>query len=251
MQGKDWGADIVLGVLDLARAPGTAGAAMLDELETERLAGMSGPIRPREFLGGRFLLRSMAARLLGIEARAVRIEVEEKGRPRIAAPEALSVGLTHTRDYAACALSRARVGLDLEEIGRKGGLKGVEDIAFSPEESSSLAGLAGPDRERRFFSIWTLKEAYLKRLGLGVPEVERAPSFELGPDGSVLASGGESCGYLCFALGELAIGALAYDLPPGGGKDGRVRVVLDPRFAPPPGLEPRTLYGSGVIAVGR
>lgn len=238
-------ADIFIGFLPLSESPSTAEGAWLDESERSRLAAMSGPIRPREFLGGRFLLRSMAARALGAEPGGIEIEIEEKGRPGVVAPEGLFVGLTHTRDYAACALSRSRVGLDLEELGRKGDLRGVEDIAFSPEERASLIG---PGREARFFSIWTLKEAYLKRLGLGVANIQRAPSFALGPGGSLRAEGGEACGYACFALGERHIGALAFDYPDGSPGGRSPRAALDPRFGPPPGLEPRPLYGPSIIA---
>lgn len=242
---RDLGADIVLGVLELSAAPADADGAWLDGAERARLAAMSGPIRPREFLGGRFLAKSMAARILGVRPSEVRIEVEAQGRPRIAAPEALHLGLTHTRDYAACALSRSRVGLDLEELGRKGDLKGVEDYAFSPSEK---AFAAGERRELRFFAIWTLKEAYLKRLGLGVPEIRRAPSFDLGPGGAISAAGGEACGYSCFALGQRIVGAMAYDLPAGGRRGWAPRVAIDPGFEPPPALEPRPLYGDPILA---
>jgi 4'-phosphopantetheinyl transferase EntD len=244
MGARDDEAEIVLGFLALSEAPAGAGGAWLGGDERSRLNAMSGPIRPREFLGGRFLLRSMAARLLRAEPGEIEVEVEEKGRPRVVAPDRLFVGLTHTRDYAACALSRSRIGLDLEELGRAGDLEGVEDLAFHPEERASLEG---PDRERRFFSIWTLKEAYLKHLGFGVPDIEQAPSFTLGPGTDLSASGGRNCGYACFELGGRLIGALAFDLPeaaPGG----RVpRVAIDPRFGPPPGLEPRALYGAAIF----
>jgi phosphopantetheinyl transferase len=244
MGALDGDSDIVLGFMALSEAPSTAAEAWLDEAERSRLAAMSGPFRPRELLGGRFLLRSMAARLLGSEPGEIEVEVEDKGRPRVVAPRPLFAGLTHTRDYAACALSASKVGLDMEELGRKGELKGVEDIAFSPAER---AALGGPGRERLFFSIWTLKEAYLKRLGLGVPDLGRAPSFSLGPDGALHAEGGEDCGYACFALGERLVGALAFDYPTGVPGGRAPRVAIDPRFRPPPDLEPRPLYGSVVL----
>jgi 4'-phosphopantetheinyl transferase EntD len=238
-------ADIYFGVMPLSGAPESADGAWLDGAERARLAAMSGPIRPREFLGGRFLAKSMAARILGVDPADIGIEVEAEGRPRIAAPEALCLGITHTRDYAACAISRSRVGLDFEELGRKGELKGVEDYAFSPREK---AFAAGEDRELRFFAIWTLKEAYLKRLGLGVPEIRRAPSFELGPGAAISAAGGEECGYSCFALGQRIVGAMAYDVPAGVRKGWAPRVAIDPGFGPPPALEPRALYGDAILA---
>jgi phosphopantetheinyl transferase len=241
----DWGADIVLGVLELSAAPPSAEGAWLDGAERARLAAMSGPIRPREFLGGRFLVRSMAARLLEIEPSAVRIEVEAEGRPRIAAPEPLFLGLSHTRDYAACALSRSSVGLDIEELGRSGDLEGIEDYAFTPTER---AFTAGPDWERRFFAIWTLKEAYLKRLGLGVPEILSAPSFSLGTDGALRAEGGEPCGYLCFGLGESIVGALAFGRDPAAPVGRGPLASFDPRFAPGSREAATVLFGDGGIA---
>jgi len=235
-------ADIILGLLELSSAPDDAEGAWLDDAERARLQAMSGPIRPREFLGGRYLARSMAARLLGVRETAIRIGVEEKGRPFVAGPEPLGMGLTHTRDYAACALSTAAVGLDLEELGRKGELRGVEEYAFSPPERASLAGLAGLDRERAFFAVWTLKESYLKRLGLGIPDVGKAPSFALGPGETIAVSGGEPCGFLCFALGDSLIGALAFDPAPGG-----PTIEFDPRYAPGRELTARRLYGSAEL----
>ncbi len=237
-------ADIVLGVFPLSEAPATAEGAWLDEGERARLAAMSGPIRPREFLGGRFLARSMAGRALGAEPSEVRIEVEEKGRPSIAAPERLSLGLTHTRDYAACALSRGSIGLDLEELGRKGELRGVEEIAFTPSERAAVEGLSGPERELPFFVIWTLKEAFLKLKGMGVPEIERAPSFAMGPDGGLRVSGGGECEFLAFSLGSSIIGSLAFGIDGPDAAAGPATIAFDPRFAPAPGMEMRRLYSN-------
>jgi 4'-phosphopantetheinyl transferase len=224
--------DIVFGLLALSEAPAGPEAACLDEKEKRRFEAMAGPIRPREFLGGRSLAKTMAGRILGIEASAVRIEVERGGRPFIPRPHELNIGLTHTREYAACALSRMRIGLDIEELGCKEGLVRVESYAFSSRERDSLACCSGEERERRFFRIWTLKEAYLKRLGRGVESIRHAPSFSIDDEEHIKASGGVRCRYLSFELGDSLIGALAFDTPLEAGSSCEARILIDPRYAP-------------------
>ena len=39
---------------------------------------------------------------------------------------------------------------------------------FAPEEQTDLARLAGEDYRRRYFSLWTLREAWSKALGHGL-----------------------------------------------------------------------------------
>jgi 4'-phosphopantetheinyl transferase len=224
--------DIMFGLLALSEAPAVPEAAWLDDEEKSRFDAMAGPIRPREFLGGRFLAKSMAGRILGIEASAVRIEVERGGRPFIPHPHELNIGLSHTREYAACALSRMRIGLDIEELGCKNGLERVESYAFSSCERDSLACLTGEDRERRFFRMWTLKEAYLKRLGRGVESIRRAPSFPIDDEEQIMAIGGEPCCYMSFELGDSLVGALAFDTPLEADSSCEARILIDPRYAP-------------------
>ena len=47
----------------------------------------------------------------------------------------------------------------------------------SPEEIEELRGTAPGQRERRFLELWTLKEAYLKALGVGLARSPRSASF--------------------------------------------------------------------------
>lgn len=61
----------------------------------------------------------------------------------------------------------ARCGVDVEDVSRQVDILGVAR-AFAPAERSLLLDATAAERRRRFFSLWTLKEATLKALGTGL-----------------------------------------------------------------------------------
>lgn len=65
---------------------------------------------------------------------------------------------------AAVAISDLRVGLDLEKHGDRPRWEGIANRFYSEDERRAVAG-----SPTRFLEFWTLKEAYLKALGLGLP----------------------------------------------------------------------------------
>ncbi len=103
----------------------------------------------------------------------------EHGKPSIAVgkghPKRVGFNLAHTRGLVACATVTVNaaerlpdVGVDVEPIRvRDSGL----DIAgrfFCPGEVNALNACALEERPGRFTELWTLKEAYIKAIGLGL-----------------------------------------------------------------------------------
>ncbi len=108
------------------------------------------------------------------------------GKPSIASSDprarALSFSLSHTRGWIACAVTvNAPVGVDVERTDRS--LR-VDDLAarcFSDEEAVWLRQCSAELRSVRFTELWTLKEAFLKALGVGLSG--SLASVSLGFDG--------------------------------------------------------------------
>ena len=127
------------------------------------------------FLASRILLRSMLALFTGEPPGAFAIEATETGRPEITHPPSavgLRFSITHTRGMVACLLSgRPEVGVDAEFHDPGTDLLGIATRFFARREAEFLEGLSGVDRQRAFFDLWTLKEAYVKATGegLGIP----------------------------------------------------------------------------------
>jgi 4'-phosphopantetheinyl transferase len=131
----------------------------LSPAERERAARMV-PARRRELLAGHALAREMAAARLGLSPAAVPLTVSENGKPLC---PGLWLSIAHSGGAAGCAVSDRPVGLDLERI------RAVPPRvlgALAPAERAYVdAGADEADRTRRFWRVWTMKEARLKCRG--------------------------------------------------------------------------------------
>jgi 4'-phosphopantetheinyl transferase len=105
-----------------------------------------------------------------IEPAQWRFESSAEGRPALAPPfdrTGLHFNIAHTEGLVAMAVCRgARVGVDVEKLGRAP--LALVDRYFSTVEAAQLRGLPPEAQPRRFVQIWTLKEAYLKAVGIGL-----------------------------------------------------------------------------------
>ncbi len=80
--------------------------------------------------------------------------------------------LSHSGDYAACLMGEREVGLDIQE--RRPIREGFAERFFKREEQAYLEQLkvtrGEKEMEDAFFTLWTLKEAYVKYSGRGMGE---------------------------------------------------------------------------------
>ena len=111
------------------------------------------------------------------------------GKPRIAGPQAgqaLRFNLAHTRGMVMCGVAReAEIGVDAEDMERKSDIRGIARRFFCAPERSALEALPEAGRRDRFFSLWTLKEAYVKARGMGLSIPLNQFAFHFGEEGAV------------------------------------------------------------------
>lgn len=105
------------------------------------------------------------------------------GKPYLKGENMPFFSLSHSGDYAVCAVGGTELGCDIEKIGTAG-----LDIAkrfFSEGEAARIVS-AGTEEESAelFCRFWTLKESFIKAAGLGLSMP--LDSFEIGilPDGA-------------------------------------------------------------------
>ncbi len=102
----------------------------------------------------------LAARMLGVDASA--IETDDAGRPSVAG-DSRRLSISHSGDTVAVAVGDTPVGIDVEQ------LRPVEErlirYVCTPAEYAHVTAVTGEERTRRFFSVWTAKEALYKRDG--------------------------------------------------------------------------------------
>lgn len=133
------------------------------------------------YLVAHALVRSTLGSMLGVAPSALEFEVGEHGKPELRrAPSSLRFNLSHTRGLVACAVTRGDdLGVDVEQIERKLEIESLARSVFSEAEQAAVRALAGLAQRERFFRHWTLKEAYLKALGVGISLPLRSLHVEL------------------------------------------------------------------------
>ena len=127
----------------------------------------------RAFTAAHALLRTVLSRYGPLPPEAWRFETTPHGKPFLAPVQAgnppLNFNLSHTRDVVACAVAvDARLGIDVQESGRPADVTSIAKRHFTAIERQLLTGCPPEEVEVRFAEIWTLKEAYIKAVGLGL-----------------------------------------------------------------------------------
>jgi 4'-phosphopantetheinyl transferase len=83
----------------------------------------------------------------------------------------IAFNLTHARGLVACALVRGTdIGIDAESVDTPVHSLELAERYFSGAEVDSLRTCADRERQARFVELWTLKEAYVKGLGVGLAQ---------------------------------------------------------------------------------
>ncbi|MEX1313949.1 MAG: 4'-phosphopantetheinyl transferase superfamily protein [Desulfotignum sp.] len=141
----------------------------LSEEELIRINRFKALKKQIEWLCGRFALKLLARDILDLAMPLdqIRIDYREKGAPYLTQFPEIPVSLSHSGDYTATAVTRdtgMTLGIDIEKIGSLPD-QGFMKTAFTADEIRHM-----PTDSRAVFHHWTLKEAFLKFLGLGFNE---------------------------------------------------------------------------------
>jgi len=108
----------------------------------------------------------------------------EHGKPSLA-DENLHINLSHAKSAVAVGFSENPIGVDVEFI-RKTYPKIVCKRVFTPAEIEQIENSDNPTLA--FFKFWTLKESFVKCLGLGLTFPLKTVQFQLGDAGADLQS---------------------------------------------------------------
>ncbi|HKK99269.1 MAG TPA: 4'-phosphopantetheinyl transferase superfamily protein [Desulfotignum sp.] len=122
-----------------------------------------------EWICGRFAVKALVKDTLELDMSLTDIQIayKEKGAPYLPHFPQIPISLSHSGDYTAVALSRhpeILLGIDIEKITALPGDSFMK-TAFTGEEITHM-----PKTAPAVFANWTLKEAFLKYLGLGFNE---------------------------------------------------------------------------------
>lgn len=133
-----------------------------------------------------------------------------------------SFNVSHSGNHGLIALSATRrLGVDVEERVPKRRLGLLIEEVMGRDEQAELASLQGAERLRRFYRLWTFKEALIKALGTGFStdpsQFQVPPRMRWGaPTGAFRFPHLPSVAWRLADIGdERFAAALAYELPQG------------------------------------
>lgn len=160
---------------DFSRAGGPALARRYWELmhpgERQRAVRFMRHKDRHRYVVTRALVRTVLAGYVCAPPQELNFRLTPAGRPLLVAPRPgvslPSFSISHTDDYVFLAVSpRLRLGLDAEPVGRQVEFSAMRRFFTAAEARYVLQ--QPQDTRRRILELWTLKEAYVKALGLGL-----------------------------------------------------------------------------------
>lgn len=128
----------------------------------------------RRSLTGEFLARKLLAEHYGDTT--AQLHRKDNGQPYVTGRD-LYVSIAHCNDLVACAIGSVPVGIDIEQIRpitpalcRKVCVE--EELDYLQLGNCENKRCQDPEVLRRFFEIWTAKEAYFKKCGTGITNLK-------------------------------------------------------------------------------
>jgi 4'-phosphopantetheinyl transferase len=148
------------------------GVDQLDSADQQRYQRLADRGLRHRFAVTHGTLRGILAAYLGVPVRQLQLRESPAGRPFVPCAhrrDSIDFSLSHTTDLAVVAVSRRRVGVDVEQL--QPSLDPYQFVArwFTRDERTCIDRHCGQGTiSDGLLRHWTAKEAHLKALGLGL-----------------------------------------------------------------------------------
>lgn len=141
---------------------------LLSAEETERARNFLPESKAIEFIHARGWLRLLLSLYVAEpEPEKLRLSIAEGGKPFAVEHPSLHFNLSHSGDFAAIAISRHEVGIDIEKLKPVPDWRVLAEGILHAETISEIAALRELRRSEMFLRHFTAREAFLKAVGTG------------------------------------------------------------------------------------
>lgn len=156
---------------------------LLDQEEHERYQRFHFDRDRLVYLAAHALVRMTLSRYAPCAPEQWQFVQGAQGKPEIvqaADLPPLRFNLSHTQGMVACVVALERdCGVDVENIRPMTDMRSMATMVFSDKEISYLESITEEAWPKNFFSLWTLKEAYIKAIGLGFSAPLKQITFDI------------------------------------------------------------------------
>jgi len=138
----------------------------IEENEVNRIMGITNESHAFRSAAGSLLLAQMVCRISGYPVSSISIHRYSNGKPFLPDFPNLHFNITHTDHLAVLAIDTKLVGVDIEKVSTA--RMAVANRFFSESEKAMLKNCSGKKRDRLFFELWTIRESFVKAIGVGI-----------------------------------------------------------------------------------
>jgi 4'-phosphopantetheinyl transferase len=161
--------------------------AMMSDAERQKELGFRFPKDRHCYVVTRALLRTVLSRYAELDPAQWSFALNAYGKPEISNPyrakQRVSFNLSHTDGLIVLGIAAGTaLGVDTENVNTRGATIDIAESFFAADEIAALRQLTAEEQNKRFFSYWTLKEAYVKARGMGLSIPLDEISFHLSDD---------------------------------------------------------------------
>ncbi len=121
--------------------------------------------RQRSLLG-RLLCTYAIIKNFGYSSNEIKFTENAYGKPFVSGDNSIYFNVSHSGDWVVCVINTSVAGIDVQEI--KPMKNSISERFFTKEENDYLLSLKENNQLHGFYDIWSLKEAYIKALGVGL-----------------------------------------------------------------------------------
>ncbi len=149
---------------------GEAAVQLFTDEELKRYNRFLVQKKKAEFYLTRKFAKELLAKRLNTVCSSIELRADFSGKPFLFVDgqrSSYSINISHTSGLISFVVSKVRgVGIDVEYLA--GPRDDLVQRFFHPHEIKDYMSLGQLDRGKRFYTLWTLKEAYLKATGDGL-----------------------------------------------------------------------------------
>ena len=145
---------------------------MIDERK-KYITSLASLEKKKQSVTGEMLVKIGVSSLLNINENEITISTKNNGKPYTNVKN-IHFSISHSADYAVCAIDNAPIGIDIEKIGPVN-LKVIERFCNEGE----IEYIKSDDSVNRLFEIWTAKEAAYKMLDGKIKDFKKIDTSKL------------------------------------------------------------------------
>lgn len=123
--------------------------------------------KDRKLSLGAELLLMYGLERLGMNLKEMSYDYGTNGKPYLTGGQDIYFNLSHSGEMVVCAISSHEIGCDVEKISDMN-LEIAKRFFFTTEYEMIVNQKTEAARREMFFRLWTLKESFIKSIGIGV-----------------------------------------------------------------------------------